>query len=325
MNSNELIHRRNVILFSLISAFYLIQVMINIVIEGFASVFPPAFLFMGFGAILILLLQRKVNPKLTMYFMVSSMYIYFYFLLNDSPYLVNYQFMWLALLLTAIYQNFRVVILAGIASIMLTFYTYFTFHQEIFPNVVMADFVYLVLFGVFITAFLLLFIHKVREANGKLEEIAYRDPLTGAANRLLLKKKFDMLKVNNVPSIALLFIDMNGFKQVNDTYGHEVGDNLLEMVVSRINGVLRGSDLLCRLGGDEFVILLSNIDHHVPENISERIQAALDHPMAMNEQLIEISASIGWSYASDVAHADLDQMIKEADRAMYHAKGSDLA
>ncbi|WP_047983403.1 GGDEF domain-containing protein [Ornithinibacillus californiensis] len=325
MSSNKIIHRRNTILFSIITAYYLTQVIINIFIEGFASVFPPAYLFMVFGLTILVLLNKKVNPTITMYVIVSCMYIYFFYLLTDSPYLVNYLFMWLALPLSAIYQNFQVVLLAGFASVILNFYAFFYFEKEIFPNVGMEDFVYLVLFGVFVTVFLLIFIYKVNNTNGKLQDMAYRDPLTGAANRLMLKEKFEQLKDANSPSIALLFIDMNGFKRINDTYGHEVGDQLLEEVASRLNGVLRESDLLCRLGGDEFVTLLSNIDHDVPESISQRIQQALDRPIIKNEQKVEVSASIGWSYTTDVAQVDLDQMINEADRAMYHAKGSDLA
>lgn len=145
MIDNELISRRNFILFHLMSAFYFVQVTINIFIEGLASVFPPAFLFIVVGLILIMLIQKRVNPKVTMYIMVSCIYIYFYFLLNDSPYLVNYLFMWLGLPLSAIYQNYRVVLMAGIASIILTCYSFFYLHQGIFPNVVKEDFVYLVL------------------------------------------------------------------------------------------------------------------------------------------------------------------------------------
>ena len=233
MLGNELIHRRNLILFILICVFYFVQVVINIFIEGLASVFPPAFLFIVFGLILLLLIYKKVNPKITMYVMISCMYIYFYFLLNDSPYLVNYLFMWLALPLSAIYQNSRVVVIAGLASIILTCYSFFYLHDEIFLNVGMEDFVYLVLFGVLTTTFLLIFIQKIREANDKLQELAYHDSLTGAANRFLLKEKFDLLKTSKVHSIALLFIDMDGFKKINDTYGHEVGDQLLQIIVLR--------------------------------------------------------------------------------------------
>lgn len=321
MINQEFFHRRNVTLVTLISAYFIIQITINSFIEGIASIFPPAFLFAGFYLIVILLLHKKVNPKLTMYVLVSFMYIYFYVLLTDSPYLVNYLFMWLALPLSAIYQNIRVVLVAGVASILLTVYSYIYLHQEIFPNVGKEDFVYLILFGIFITSFLVLFIQKVRQANGKLQEIAYRDPLTGAANRLLLKEKFNQLKDENASSIAMLFIDLNGFKSVNDTYGHEVGDRLLEMVVARIDGVLRGTDLLCRLGGDEFVILLSNVNRPVPEAIATRIHHALEEPMEIDEQLVHVTASIGGSFTTEVMQADLETMIREADKAMYQAKG----
>ena len=232
--------------------------------------------------------------------------------------------MWLALPLSAIYQNSRVVVIAGIASIVLTIYIFFYLHNEVFLNVVKEDFIYLVLFGVFFTIFLLIFIHKYKEANGKMQELAYHDPLTGAGNRLLLKEKFDLLKASKVDSIALLFMDMNGFKKINDTYGHEVGDQLLEIIVLRLNGVLRDTDLLCRLGGDEFVILSSNIDNQILENNLKQIQVTLEKPMILNHQMINVSASIGWYYTTDVLHADLEKMIKEADRAMYRAKGSEL-
>lgn len=320
----DLMHRRNSTLFILICVFYFIQVMINIFTEGLASIFPPAFLFSVFGIILILLILKKVNPKITMYVMISCMYIYFYFLLKDSPYLVNYLFMWLALPLSAIYQNFRVVLMAGVASIFLTLYSHFYLDHEIFLNLGKSDFIYFVLFGVFITIFLIIFIHKVREANAKLQELAFHDSLTGAANRLLLKEKFDLLKMKKVHTIALLFIDMNGFKKINDTYGHEVGDQLLESIVSRLNNVLRDTDLLCRLGGDEFVILSSNIDNPILEKISKRIQIALEKPMILNNQKIDVSASIGWYYTTEVSNANLEKMIKEADKAMYRAKGNEL-
>lgn len=322
MSGNELIHRQNYILFILISVFYFTQITINIFIEGIASIFPPALLFIVIDIILILLIYKKVNPKITMYVMVSFMYIYFYFLLKDSPYLVNYLFMWLALPLSAFYQNFRVVVIAGIASIILTFYAFFYLHNEIFPNVIKVDFVYLVLFGVFTTTFLLIFIHKIRKANAKLQELAYQDSLTGAANRLLLKEKFDLLKDSKVHSIALVFFDMNGFKIINDTYGHEVGDQLLEGIVSRLNVVLRDTDLLCRLGGDEFVILSPNIDNIMLERLSNKIQLVLDEPMIMSQKLIKASASIGWSYTTEISNADLEKMIREADRAMYRVKGN---
>lgn len=313
-------HRRNSLILILIGVFYFIQIIINIFIEGIASIFPPAFLIGIFGIILILLLQKKVNPKITMYVIICSMYIYFYYLLKDSPYIVNYLFMWLALPLIAIYQEIKLILMAGVASIILTFYSFFYLHHEIFPNVVKEDFIYLILFGVFITIFHITFIHKIRDANAKLQELAYYDPLTGAANRLLLKDNFDLLKHKQVNSIELLFIDMNGFKKINDTYGHEIGDQLLKEIVFRIDGVLRETDLLCRLGGDEFVILTANISPPILKKITDRIKSALEKPMILDKHIINVSASIGSYYTTEVLDANLDEMIKEADRAMYKEK-----
>lgn len=330
MIDNQLIHRRNLLLFYLMCAFYFLQVTINISVEGLASVFPPAFLYIVLGLILLLLIRIRVNSKVTMYIMVGCMYLYFYVLLTDSPFLVNYLFMWLGLPLSAIYQKHRVVLLAGVASIILTFYSFFYLHEEIFPNVVKGDFVYLVLFGVFTTAFLLTFIRmtlrlweEVRETNDKLQELAYHDPLTGAANRLLLKEKFDRLKARNVQSIGLLYMDMNGFKSINDTYGHDVGDQLLAGVVSRVNGVLWESDLLCRIGGDEFVILLSSVDELLLEKLCGRIKQALEKPFDIHHHTIKVSASIGWSITTEVSHTDLEKLLREADVAMYIEKGRD--
>ncbi|MCM3721713.1 GGDEF domain-containing protein [Solibacillus isronensis] len=269
---------------------------------------------------MILLIQKKVNARFTMYVMIGSMYIYFYYLLNESPYLVNYFFMWLALPLSAIYQQIKAVLMAGVASIILTFYSFFYLHDDIFPNVIQEDFIYLVLFGIFITIFLIVFILKVREANDKLQDLAYHDPLTGAANRSMLKEKFDLMKHENVDSLAVLFLDMNGFKKINDTYGHEVGDQLLQIIVLRIDGVLRETDLLCRLGGDEFVILTANINQSIVKKITDRIKSALEKPMILDQYIIHVSASIGSYFTIEVLDANLDEMIKEADRAMYKEK-----
>ncbi|HWL24211.1 MAG TPA: GGDEF domain-containing protein [Ureibacillus sp.] len=324
MVSNELVHKRNSILFFIIIVYYVIDITINILVEGFACIIPPVYLFIVFGTILTVLIYKKVNPKFTMYVIVSSIYIYFYFLLMDSPYLVNYIFMWLGLPFCAIYQNMRVVVLAGMVSIMLTYYAFFYLHDDIFPNVVNGDFTFLVLFGILVTSFLLIFIYKIRKANLKLQELAYFDPLTGAANRILLKEKFNFLKTKKIHSIGLFFIDMNGFKNVNDTYGHEMGDLLLEEIASRLKSELRDTDLLCRLGGDEFVILLSNLDNEKLEIVKDRIHRTLEKPICLNQQTINVSASIGSYSTTNISQAVLESMIKEADKAMYRAKGRDL-
>lgn len=327
MVGNEFIHRRNVLLFCLMGAFYLIQVTINILIEGIDNVFPPAYLFIVAGILLLTMIIEKINANVTMYVMVICIYLYFYMLLNDSPYLVNYLFMWLALPLSAIYQNYKVVLLAFTGSVILTWYSFFYLHQEIFPNVGPEDFVYLILFGVFLTVFLLSFNYitlqlwaEVKEKNAKLQVLAYYDHLTGAANRLLLKKEFARLKEAEIHSIGVLFVDLNGFKSINDTYGHDAGDQLLKKVVSRINGEMMGTELLCRLGGDEFVILISNKDQLTIKHLLEHIHHTLKKPFNIQNETMQVSASIGWSYTTEVSDSDLDEMIREADGEMYLSK-----
>src|SRR5690606_23906773 len=130
-----------------------------------------------------------------------------------------------------------------------------------------------------------------------------------------------LLKQIKVNSIAILFIDLNDFKNVNDTYGHEIGDQLLEQIVIRLKTILRETDLLCRLGGDEFVILASNIDEPALEETSKQIEFALEKPILINHKMLNVSASIGWFCTTEVSQIELEKMIKEADRAMYKAKG----
>ncbi|MBD8070175.1 GGDEF domain-containing protein [Bacillus sp. PS06] len=321
MIETELMHRRNVMLFVLVSIFYLIQVTVNVFVGETGRVIAMVTHYFSLGMIPLLLIYIRVNPRITMYVMVSCIYLFFYSLLKDNPHLVNFLFMWLALPLSAIYQSYRLVMVGGTASLILTLYAFFFHRDAIFTNVETEDLTYFVMFGIFITIFLLTFIYKIREANDKLQQLAYRDPLTGAGNRLLLKEKFALLQKKKAQSMAILFIDMNGFKKVNDTYGHEVGDQLLEKLVSRLNDVLNDIDLLCRLGGDEFVILASNIDRSNVEGIMERARAALEKPILINQRTVNVSGSIGSSYTKEVAHADLETMIKEADQAMYKVKG----
>lgn len=142
MIGNELVHRRNVLLFILMGSFYLVQVMINVFIEGLGSVFPPVLLFIIVGHLLLTMILRKVDPRVTMYAIVSCTYVYFSFLLTDSPYMVNYLFMWLGLPLSAIYQNYRLVLLAFTTSMILNYYSFFYLQLEIFPNVVSSIDVY---------------------------------------------------------------------------------------------------------------------------------------------------------------------------------------
>ncbi|MDN3684633.1 GGDEF domain-containing protein [Vibrio sinaloensis] len=158
---------------------------------------------------------------------------------------------------------------------------------------------------------------------------AYFDPLTGLPNRSLFLDRLNQSILNaerSGKSFALLFIDLDHFKDVNDMHGHEVGDQLLKQVSKRIKQSIRVTDLSARFSGDEFVVVLDHIqDVSVAINVANRIATklinALSRPFQIGNQSVLISASIGVSiYPED--SATQDTLIRFADNAMYHAKSS---
>jgi diguanylate cyclase (GGDEF)-like protein len=119
---------------------------------------------------------------------------------------------------------------------------------------------------------------------------------------------------------AIMFIDLDHFKDVNDTWGHDTGDRVLEQVASRLRGVLRDHDVLARLGGDEFVVLVQNIDRRAHAvRVAEKLLAACKEPVSVDSQAFEITFSIGISLYPDHGCHQRDLM-KAADLAMYVAK-----
>tara|TARA_R110001583_G_scaffold10698_3_gene49067 strand:- start:6560 stop:9013 length:2454 start_codon:yes stop_codon:yes gene_type:complete len=171
----------------------------------------------------------------------------------------------------------------------------------------------------------------------RVHEIAYIDSLTKLPNRRQfmdnLNSQYPSTKTE-LPDIALLFIDLDGFKEVNDSYGHDTGDLLLIAVSNRLNNVLRASkrinpttaqpdpsqDHIARLGGDEFTILLKGIkERNTVEHISERIIHAFSRPFIITERELLIGTSIGIALATESGESAID-LLKNADTAMYEAK-----
>lgn len=164
--------------------------------------------------------------------------------------------------------------------------------------------------------------------ENELRNLAYYDPLTQLPNRRLLFERLKQaLRVSqrNQSYGALLFLDLNKFKQLNDAYGHETGDELLVEVAQRLRGITRATDTVARLGGDEFVVLLEDIgpnDATASEcaaQLVNKISQSLSEPYGIEGIWYHISASIGVSlFVGD--NADADQIIKDADAAMYEVK-----
>ncbi len=163
---------------------------------------------------------------------------------------------------------------------------------------------------------------KAREK--KLQQWAFYDPLTGLPNRfllnLLLEKEIARTDRSNL-GVAVCFIDLDRFKPINDQFGHEAGDRILESVSDRLESVIRKGDIVGRLGGDEFVCLMPGIGSRQSlERILERILLAIRTPLAEGKNRITLGASIGVSlYPDDTTHDPRD-LIHQADLAMYEAK-----
>ena len=162
---------------------------------------------------------------------------------------------------------------------------------------------------------------KLSEA--RLHHLAQHDSLTDLPNRKLFYRQFDIALDNarrHQHHVALLYIDLDRFKQVNDSFGHHIGDLLLCEVAARIRRCLRECDVVGRVGGDEFVVLLNAIQSPGQGmDVAERIREALSVPFDLADQRVRISTSIG--VANFPAHSeDPDLLTKAADHAMYHAK-----
>jgi diguanylate cyclase len=155
--------------------------------------------------------------------------------------------------------------------------------------------------------------------------LAHHDVLTGLPNRLLLMQRLqDSIAeaFQGQRQLALLFIDLDRFKGVNDRLGHIVGDKLLTIVASRILATIRAKDIACRYGGDEFVVLLSDIgDAAIVDSIAEKIRERIDGCYGIDDNEVHISASVG--FALYPAHGDhCDALLSHADASMYRSKSA---
>lgn len=156
-----------------------------------------------------------------------------------------------------------------------------------------------------------------------LARLAHYDQLTDIPNRILFRDRLEHLihlANRDKTSFALLFIDLNGFKQVNDNFGHDAGDAIIRICAERLSACMRRSDSVARMGGDEFTLLLSHIDNHTDvAHIAEKIIALLSEPAEINGYEVVVGCSIGIAIYPQ-AGRDADSLLKNADMAMYKAK-----
>jgi diguanylate cyclase (GGDEF)-like protein/PAS domain S-box-containing protein len=166
-------------------------------------------------------------------------------------------------------------------------------------------------------------ISELKESQSKLEHMAYFDALTGLPNRRMLSDRLHQaiaLAQRNERLLAVCYLDLDGFKPINDSWGHAAGDRLLVEVASRLMSCVRGGDTVCRLGGDEFVVLLGNLALLDECEIAlDRMREALCAPFSLPDGVATLSASIGVTLFP-MDGADPDTLIRHADQAMYASK-----
>jgi len=172
---------------------------------------------------------------------------------------------------------------------------------------------------------------QVSEVFEGLSEVfrhaALHDPLTGLANRLGLEESRPALMVGNDSSgTASLYVDLDDFKVVNDTFGHRAGDSVLITFAARLQACTRPADTVARLGGDEFAVLMTDVDETMARTVAQRILQSLDKPFDHDGHVLRLSATLGLAMASDI-DADgkdpgkhLEYLLRHADAAMLQAK-----
>ena len=163
----------------------------------------------------------------------------------------------------------------------------------------------------------------LKESQEKLDHMAHHDPLTALPNRLLFHDRLQhalLRAARDQEQLAILFIDLDRFKNVNDTLGHHIGDELLQKVASQLAARLREGDTLARLGGDEFIVLLERVDgEYGATQVAEKLMTMFEQPFTVADHELFVTCSVGISLYPDDA-LDLNMLIRNADVAMYQAK-----
>ncbi|MDA8940221.1 EAL domain-containing protein [Pseudoalteromonas marina] len=160
---------------------------------------------------------------------------------------------------------------------------------------------------------------ELENANSELHRYAYQDGLTDLPNRRFFYEEIQTLISNDNTSFALIFLDLDGFKDVNDSLGHDYGDLLLHHVANRLKACIKDEDIIARLGGDEFTLILKNANQAIAVKVADKIKQALLKPIQLKEETVCVTASIGITLYPEHG-STVEKLVKRADQAMYLSK-----
>lgn len=167
-------------------------------------------------------------------------------------------------------------------------------------------------------------ITSIKESEEQIRYLAHYDPLTHLPNRLLLHDRVKLALAaaqRSHTKVAIMFLDLDRFKNINDSLGHMVGDRLLQEIAKRLTALLREEDTICRLGGDEFILALPDTDPQGAAHAAEKILEAISEPFTIDHHELNVTASIGIA-EYPLNGTDLDSLLKCSDSALYRAKKS---
>jgi diguanylate cyclase (GGDEF)-like protein len=159
---------------------------------------------------------------------------------------------------------------------------------------------------------------QLRLAQAQLARLANYDELTGLANRRVLHTELDRIAAGKDDTAALIFIDLDRFKSINDGFGHDAGDEFLVSVAARLTSLARPGDIVARFGGDEFILLCHHCPPSAAARLASRVVKAFDTPFDVGGKQVRGTASVGWAVAKSTD--DTDELLRRADLAMYYAK-----
>jgi diguanylate cyclase len=221
--------------------------------------------------------------------------------------------------------TFLITLVAFLASQFITYTTYYLMESEVPLSGKIASVVSPVLITPILSWWFIGLLLRIRELEQQMRELAAIDSLTGLYNRNSFMIAFESLVhfiKRSKMNLVILFIDLDNFKQINDTFGHDVGDLVLQQFAGFLKESLRESDFVGRIGGDEFIMCLPNTDYEGGRFFAEKLRKGIMQNLIVtkNELLFSVTVSIGLSMYGYMDEIDLGKIIKDADLALHSAK-----